>query len=106
MDKKIDFYSSIELQVSFEYDTPLNHWSEPVLDLEVKDQMVSFRTPRFPFSIDQCITVDIVLKQKRRSVEPMKFDYIPSGNQEKYSFSHCFQLNLRFQSYVHNVRGM
>lgn len=42
--------------------------------------MVSFRTPHFPFLIDSCTTVNIVLKQRRRVFEPLTFDYIPIGN--------------------------
>ncbi len=66
--------------MTFEYDSPDNHCCEPVLDLEVNDQMVSFRTPRFPFPIDSCTTVNVVLKQRTRILEPLKFVYIPIGN--------------------------
>jgi len=66
--------------VTFEYDSADYHWVEPVLDLEVKDQMVSFRTPRFPFPIDSCTTVNVALKQRRRTLEPLEFHYIPIGN--------------------------
>jgi hypothetical protein len=68
--------------VTFEYDSLDDHWSDPVLDLEVKDQMVSFRTPRFPLPIDICTTVNVVLKQRTRILEPLKFDYIPIGNKK------------------------
>ena len=64
----------------------MDHWSESVLDLEVKDQMVSFRTPHFPFLIDSRTPVNIVLKQKKRVFEPLTFDYIPIGNKTYYFF--------------------
>ncbi|CAF4499200.1 unnamed protein product [Rotaria sp. Silwood2] len=66
-----------ELQVTFEFDGPTDHWSASVLELEVKDQMVSFRTPYFPFSIDKTTTVNIILKQEKTLLEPLTFDYIP-----------------------------
>ncbi len=72
----------LDLQVTFEYDAPNIHWSKPVLDLEVIDQMVSFRTPNFPFPIDSCTTVNVILKQKKRDLEPLKFDYFPIGNKK------------------------
>jgi hypothetical protein len=66
--------------VTFEYDSLDGHWAEPVLDLEVNDQMVSFRTPSFPFHIDIRTTFNVVLKQRTRILEPLKFVYIPIGN--------------------------
>ncbi len=74
------FYLSIDLEVTFEYDTSDHHWSAPVLDLEVNDQMISFRTPTFPFQIDSRTTVNVILKQRKRTFEPLQFDYISIGN--------------------------
>ncbi len=68
--------------MTFEYDSAVHHWVEPVLDLEVKDQMVSFRTPSFPYSIDSCTTVNVVLKQRTRILEPLQFVYITIGNKK------------------------
>ncbi len=68
------------MEVRFEYDTPLDRWSESVLDLVVKDQMVSFRTPCFPFLITSRTTVDVVIKQRKRTFEKLTFDYIPARN--------------------------
>lgn len=88
----------IDLQVTFEYDTPDgNHWSESVTDLEVKDQMVSFRTPRFPFPIDTFTTVDVILKQRKRTLEPLKFAYISIGN-KKIIFCPLFQIIFYFST--------
>ncbi|CAF1026866.1 unnamed protein product [Rotaria sordida] len=66
-----------ELQVMFEFDGSTDHWSTSVLDLDVKDQMVSFRTPYFPLSINRTTTVNIILKQEKRVLEPLTFNYIP-----------------------------
>lgn len=68
----------------FKYDTSDIHWEASVLNLEVKDQMISFRTPTFPYSIDTCITVNIILRQRRRVLDPLTFDYIPIGNKNQF----------------------
>jgi len=73
--------------VTFEYDSPDGHWSEPVSNLEVIDQMVSFRTPSFPSHIDSVTTVNVVLKQRKRILEPLTFSYIPIGNNKIILFS-------------------
>ncbi len=73
----------IDLQVTFEYDTTDIHWSAPVLDLEVNDPMISFRTPSFPFTIYSPTTVNVVLKQEKRTFEPLQFDYISTSNSKK-----------------------
>ncbi|CAM2720276.1 unnamed protein product [Rotaria socialis] len=39
--------------------------------------MVSFRAPIFPFLINCATTVNIILTQKTRLLETLKFDYIP-----------------------------
>jgi len=44
--------------------------------------MVSFRTPSFPFPIELCVTVDVILKQSKRTLEPLKFAYISIGNKK------------------------
>ncbi|UJR23123.1 hypothetical protein I4U23_026144 [Adineta vaga] len=66
-----------DLQVKFECERPDGLWSQTVSDLEVKDQMVSFRTPTFEYPIDQITPVNIVLRQKRRTLESLIFYYIP-----------------------------
>jgi hypothetical protein len=71
------------LEVTFEYET----WSETVLDLAVKDQMVSFKTPHFPFIINQLTPIKIVLQQKKRVLEPLRYFYIPRCN-ERFCFVH------------------
>ncbi|CAF4960348.1 unnamed protein product, partial [Rotaria socialis] len=66
-----------ELQVTFEFEGPNDKWTEPALELEVIDRMVSFRAPIFPFLINCATTVNIILTQKTRLLETLKFDYIP-----------------------------
>ncbi|CAF4276781.1 unnamed protein product, partial [Rotaria socialis] len=50
-----------ELQVTFEFEGPNDKWTEPALELEVIDRMVSFRAPIFPFLINCATTVNIIL---------------------------------------------
>ncbi len=42
--------------------------------------MVSFQTPTFPFLIDNITPVNIILRQKKRVLEPLMFHYIPTGD--------------------------
>jgi hypothetical protein len=83
----------IDLQVTFQYTTPNVTWSESVLDLEVKEQMVSFRTPRFPFPIDDFTTVNVILKQKKRVLEPLTFNYTAISNKNLLFFT-LFQITV------------
>ncbi|CAF3931194.1 unnamed protein product [Rotaria sp. Silwood1] len=89
-----------ELQIKFEFDGPIGHWSASVIDLEVIDQMVSFRIPYFPYSIDKTITVNIIIKQEKRDLEPLTFNYIPriqcpkcQGNSNKHDLSLVYRDN-------------
>jgi hypothetical protein len=66
--------------VTFEYDTSNGRWSESVLDLEVKDQMVSFKAPNFPFAITEMVSVNIMFRQRKRVLDPLEFSYIPICN--------------------------
>lgn len=88
MTKKIDrhFYFYVALEITFEYDTTNDHWSEPVLDLEVKEQMASFLTPTFPFAIVDRTTVKVILKQKKRDFAPLAFDYLAPGRESVLFF--------------------
>ncbi|CAF3773236.1 unnamed protein product [Rotaria socialis] len=74
-----------ELQVTFEFEGPNDKWTEPALELEVIDRMVSFRAPIFPFLINCATTVNIILTQKTRLLETLKFDYIPRAPPQVHS---------------------
>jgi hypothetical protein len=67
----------IDLQVTFECDTPHGHWSQSVVDLEVKDRMISFKAPNFPYAITSETPVHIRLRQKKRSLGVLKYAYLP-----------------------------
>jgi len=85
----------IELQVTFEYDTSEVQWSASVVDLEVKDQMVYFKTPSFPYSITELTPVKIIFRQRKRILEPLEFSYLPICNL-KYYFYFIFRNFLLF----------
>lgn len=85
-------YISLELQVTFEYHGPLGHWQAPVLELEVRDQMVSFITPHFPFKINSITPVNVVIKQQKRTFDQLQYRYIPK-NSKKYCLFLVFWTN-------------
>ncbi|CAF0849512.1 unnamed protein product [Rotaria sordida] len=69
------------LLVTFEYDTPnINEQTSfPAIDIEVKGQMVSFKTPIFPYSINEPTPVKIILQQKDRMLETLRYFYVPKS---------------------------
>ncbi|CAF1022539.1 unnamed protein product [Adineta steineri] len=84
-----------ELEVIFECEIfDGKWWSQPVLDLEVKNQMVSFRTPIFPYTINDITPVNIILRQKKRTLEQLIFNYIPSSQCPNCSQRTMEQMNL------------
>ncbi|CAF3316721.1 unnamed protein product [Rotaria socialis] len=78
--KKLEENKYGNIQVMFESDTDDIHWQPPALaiDVEVKGQMVSFKTPYFPFQIDKLVPVKIILRQNERILEPLRYFYVPS----------------------------
>jgi hypothetical protein len=48
--------------------------------------MVSFQTPTFPFLIDNVTPVNIILRQKKRALEPLIFNYVPTGDKRFHIF--------------------
>jgi hypothetical protein len=77
------YFSIIELQIRFESVTPNINWSAEIntADIEVKDPMVSFRIPKFPFSINARTAVKIILQQRDRMLEKsLEYFYIPPCN--------------------------
>ncbi|CAF4159896.1 unnamed protein product, partial [Rotaria sordida] len=67
--------------ITFEYDTPnINEQTSfPAIDIEVKGQMVSFKTPIFPYSINEPTPVKIILQQKDRMLETLRYFYVPKS---------------------------
>ncbi|CAF4035794.1 unnamed protein product [Rotaria magnacalcarata] len=78
--KKLEENKYGNVQVTFESDTDDIHWQPPALaiDVEVKGQMVSLKTPCFPFQIDKLVPVKIILRQNERILEPLRYFYVPS----------------------------
>jgi hypothetical protein len=72
----------IELQITFESNTPDIDWSADVdaASIEVKDQMVSFRTPKFLASTNARTAVKIILRQRDRVLKPLDYFYIQKCN--------------------------
>jgi hypothetical protein len=62
----------------FEYDTFESHWSQSALDLEIKDRMISFKVPNFPYLIKKPTPVEVFLRQDDRILAVLKYSYLPS----------------------------
>ncbi|CAF3462000.1 unnamed protein product [Rotaria sp. Silwood1] len=81
--KKLEENKYGNLQVTFQYDISNIEWqtSFAATDIEVKGQMVSFRTPLFPYSINEPTPVKIILQQKERMLETLRYFYVPTLSQ-------------------------
>jgi len=75
-------FSIKELQIKFQSDTPGIDWSEEVdaATIEVKNEMVSFKTPKFLPSINEPTAVKIILQQRDRVLLPLQYSYILKCN--------------------------
>jgi hypothetical protein len=71
-----------------ECDTTEGHWSESVLDLEIKDGMISFKTPIFPYLNTKTMAVDIILRLDNRLLGILEYSYFSICNY-KQKFSIC-----------------
>ncbi|UJR25793.1 hypothetical protein I4U23_007143 [Adineta vaga] len=80
-DKKLEPKKYGVLKVIFECDTVNPHWSQPVNDLTIKDQIVSFKIPIFPFQFNEIIPVNIILRQDTREIGTISYFYMPTVNQ-------------------------
>ena len=61
----------------FEYDTSENRWSQSALDLEIKDRMISFKVPKFPYLIKKPTPVEVYLRQDDRVLAVLKYSFLP-----------------------------
>ncbi|CAF4732012.1 unnamed protein product [Rotaria sp. Silwood1] len=79
--KKLEENKYGNLQITFQYDTSNigSQTSFAATDIEVKGQMVSFRTPLFPYSINEPTPVKIILQQKERMLETLRYFYVPTS---------------------------
>lgn len=82
------------MEITFEYHTSDIHWSQPALNLKVEGQLVSFQTPIFPYPVTHTITVDVLLKQRKREFEPLTFDYQPVSSKTKKTY--VFSIDIFF----------
>jgi hypothetical protein len=73
----------LALEVIFECDIPNGRWSQSVTDLDIKDRMISFKTPMIPYPVDKAKSVDIKLQQTSRVLGTLKYFYISSRNLKK-----------------------
>jgi hypothetical protein len=69
----------IEIQITFESIIPSPEWSVLVdtTTIKVKEQMLSFRIPKFPWSIDASTLVNVILRQRDRTLGTIEYFYIP-----------------------------
>ncbi len=76
------FFFIIELQITFQSDTPNINWSAEVnaSTIEVKDQMVSFRTPSLLSFNNPPNRVKIILQQRDRTLQSLEYFYIQKCN--------------------------
>ncbi|CAF3425593.1 unnamed protein product [Rotaria sp. Silwood2] len=65
-----------ELQITFECDLPNNHWSESIGNIDIKDRMISFKTPKFPYPFEMIQSVNVILKQSNRTLGTLTYHYM------------------------------
>ncbi len=64
----------------FECDTPAGRWSQPIVDLDVKDKMVSFKTPIYPHAFEMLQGVDVILRQDNHIIGTIQYFYLATRN--------------------------
>jgi hypothetical protein len=70
----------IELKVTFQCEIPGGQWLEVIVDLDVKDRIVSFKTPMFPYQVDEIKAVDVIIQQDSRDIQTIKYYYLATRN--------------------------
>ena len=73
-------FSSIELQVNFQSTIFGTLWSVPVAELDLKDRMLAFKTPKCPNQLKEILPVDVIIRQGNRTIDTVKYFYIPKSN--------------------------
>lgn len=89
------FIYLLALQVTFECNISDGRWSQSITDFDIKDRMVSFKTPIFPYPVDSTKPVDIKLQQDGRVIGTLPYFYISSRNL-KNCFSYFFKNQISF----------
>lgn len=54
-----------------------------VTDVFTKDCMISFKTPRCPYTLNEIMPVDVIIEQKNRMIGTVKYFYLPASKEEK-----------------------
>lgn len=80
--KSLCFCYEIDLKITFECDAIKGRWSQPVVDFDIKDRMISFKTPAFPYPITKPVIVNIILRQDNKILGVLKYSYLPTGQYE------------------------
>ncbi|CAF3337011.1 unnamed protein product [Rotaria sp. Silwood1] len=70
-----------ELKITFECDLPNNHWSQSIDNIDIKDRMISFKTPAFPYPFEMVRQVNVILKQSNRTLGTLTYYYMSALNQ-------------------------
>ncbi|CAF4231048.1 unnamed protein product, partial [Adineta steineri] len=78
LSNKLELKTYGPLKITFECDTSKGRWSQPILEVNIKDRIISFKTPIFPYPDEESKVVDIVLRQDTRDLETLKYYYISS----------------------------
>ncbi len=68
----------IDLKIVFKYEAFKSYWSRSIDNIDIKDRMISFKIPDFPYSITRSTTVDVTLRQDDRILGVLKYSYLPS----------------------------
>ncbi|CAM2705369.1 unnamed protein product [Rotaria socialis] len=83
-----------ELTITFECNWDDQRWSEPINNIDIKDRMISFKTPIFPYACDLPRPVDVILKQHNHVLATLKYYYFSTFN----SCSKCQLLAMNNQN--------
>ncbi len=80
--RNFSFHFLIEIQITFQSPPSDPEWAVPVdtTTIKVKEQMISFRTPKFPRPINASTIVNVILQQKDRTLGILEYFYIPKCN--------------------------
>ena len=71
---------SIDVKVTFQCNLSNGQWSQAISDIDVKDRMVSFKTPIFPYSANETEAVDVIIQQDSRVIGTIKYYYVAISN--------------------------
>lgn len=73
---------SIAIQVNFRSNMFGNAWSMGLSEVFTKDCMLSFKTPRCPYSLNEIMPVDVIIEQGNQVLQTLKYFYLPTSKEE------------------------